>query len=215
MLTYSPWREPPGKRQLSAIVEEIENSILGLLNHPISEDLKLNQIAWGSRLIEARFLLSGTHFTLAALCDILASDPPEHVPPGYIDRLRHVPARKFEGFLDGFIDLIFEHGGRYHLLDWKTNRIANNSPGALADVMAEHHYFLQYHLYGLALDRLLSRRLGESYDPAKHLGNVYYVFLRGVEPGIPGSGVFTDTFGSARLEALRSAFAIPNSEFSP
>ncbi|MDA0813587.1 MAG: UvrD-helicase domain-containing protein, partial [Verrucomicrobia bacterium] len=215
LLTYSPWREPPGKRQLSAIVEEIENSILGLLNHPISEDLKLNQIAWGSRLIEARFLLSGTHFTLAALCDILASDPPEHVPPGYIDRLRHVPARKFEGFLDGFIDLIFEHGGRYHLLDWKTNRIANNSPGALADVMAEHHYFLQYHLYGLALDRLLSRRLGESYDPAKHLGNVYYVFLRGVEPGIPGSGVFTDTFGSARLEALRSAFAIPNSEFSP
>ena len=80
--------------------------------------------------------------------------------------------------------------------------------------MAEHHYFLQYHLYTLALDRLLAQRLGASYDPATQLGSVYYVFLRGVDPETQGSGVFADTIGPARLKALRSAFATAGAKIS-
>ena len=72
--------------------------------------------------------------------------------------------------------------------------------------MADNHYYLQYHLYGLALDRLLAQRLGERYVPEEHLGEVFYVFLRGVDPAVPGSGVLADRFTPARLAALRRAF---------
>jgi exodeoxyribonuclease V beta subunit len=30
------------------------------------------------------------------------------------------------GCLNGFIDLFFRHGGRYYLLDWKSNRLEGN-----------------------------------------------------------------------------------------
>ncbi len=207
--TYAPWRLRPGPKLLKELVAQIETFIVGLMKHPISGNLTLDQVAPGSRLIEAQFLLSGTDFSLPALCDILTSDPPEYLPGGYVDELMQMRQHTFTGFLAGFIDLVFEHDGRFHLLDWKTNRIPDNSPETLAGVMAEHHYFLQYHLYTLALDRLLSQRLGGNYDPARHLGNVYYLFLRGVEPGVPTSGVFTDSLSARRLEALRCAFREP------
>ena len=76
--------------------------------------------------------------------------------------------------------------------------------------MAEHHYYLQYHLYTLALDRFLAQRLGSSYDPDLHLGNVYYVFLRGIDPDIPGSGVYCDQIRDSRLHALRSTYNTPS-----
>ena len=207
LLTYAPWRETPGKENLKSLIAEIEHFITRLLDHTIAGNMKLSGIPLKKRLNEARFLLSGSGFNLSALCDVLASDPPAHIPPEYLSRLSKVPESQFEGFLDGVIDLIFEHDGRYHLLDWKTNRIADASPDSLAEIMAEHHYFLQYHLYGLALDRLLAQRLGAKYNPAEHLGGVYYLFLRGAHPETPGSGVFSDTLSPTRLEALRSAFA--------
>jgi exodeoxyribonuclease V beta subunit len=58
--------------------------------------------------------------------------------------------------------------------------------------MAHHHYFLQYHVYLVALHRHLASRLaGYSYED--HMGGVLYLFLRGMskERG-PETGVFFD-----------------------
>ena len=52
--------------------------------------------------------------------------------------------------------------------------------------MLEHNYYLQYHLYTLAADLFLERRL-PSYDYQTHFGGVYYIFLRGVDPKDPGT----------------------------
>jgi exodeoxyribonuclease V beta subunit len=89
------------------------------------------------------------------------------------------------GYLKGFIDLVFEHDGRYFILDWKSNHLgfdtAAYSVNPIADAMAEHGYHLQYLLYTIALDRFLRRRI-PGYQYANHFGGVLYLFVRGVRP---------------------------------
>ena len=46
----------------------------------------------------------------------------------------------------------------------------------------EHFYFLQYHIYTLALHLYLEQSL-ENYDYDKHFGGVAYAFVRGFEVG--------------------------------
>jgi exodeoxyribonuclease V beta subunit len=99
------------------------------------------------------------------------------------------------GFLNGFIDLVCRHEGRFWLFDWKTNFLGNACgdyhPAALAADMAHHHYRLQYHLYLVALDRYLRRRLPD-YDYERHCGGVYYLYLRGLNGRDAATGVYAD-----------------------
>jgi len=209
---YSPWKETPKPKTFKNMVSGIESDLQKLLTHQLSEGVQLDQIPQKQRITEPEFLLSGSQFSVSSLSQVLAVDPPSNIPDYYLKQLQSLPTSHFDGFLVGFIDLIFEHNGRYHLLDWKTNRLPNYSQEALAESMAEHHYYLQYHLYTLALDRFLSQRLGDNYDPAQHLGSIYYVFLRGVNVSEPGSGIFTDKLSPNRLQALRAAYSL-NSKF--
>ena len=94
-----------------------------------------------------------------------------------------LPERELRGMLMGFADLVFEHGGRYWVLDYKSNHLgasdADYDADALEAAMAQHRYDVQAALYLLALHRLLRNRLGESYDPARQLGGAVFFFLRG------------------------------------
>jgi exodeoxyribonuclease V beta subunit len=102
-----------------------------------------------------------------------------------------------EGFLRGYVDLLFYHEGRYYLLDWKSNRLAEGyAPAAVEASMSASGYHLQYRIYTLATLRWLKRRLGRDFDPRRHFGGVYYLYLRGLGRS-PGSGVFY-----APLEAI-------------
>ena len=87
------------------------------------------------------------------------------------------------GYLKGFIDLMFCLNGRYYLVDYKSNWLGETSTDyqqdALHAAMTSHHYDLQAWIYTLALDQLLARRLPD-YDPEKHLGGAFYLFLRGM-----------------------------------
>jgi exodeoxyribonuclease V beta subunit len=98
-------------------------------------------------------------------------------------RLHFVP---LHGHLRGFIDLVFEHAGRFHVLDWKSNHLGprpqDYAPPALAQAMAAQGYHLQLLLYTLALHRLLQQRL-PGYDYDAHVGPGLYLFVRGVRPG--------------------------------
>ena len=106
-------------------------------------------------------------------------------------RLSFSPVR---GLLQGFIDLIFEHGGQYYVADWKTNRLGADETAydqtGMAREIAKHRYDLQYWLYTIALHRHLDRTL-PGYEPSKHLGGVYYLFLRGLRTDVKrGPGVW-------------------------
>lgn len=114
------------------------------------------------------------------------------------------------GVLKGFIDLIFEHEGRFHIVDWKSNLLGASSESYTAPAMwseiVSHRYDLQWQLYLLALHRYLRLRLA-NYDPVTHLGTVFYVFLRGVEPYQPHLGIHRaepDLAALAKLDALFS-----------
>jgi exodeoxyribonuclease V beta subunit len=96
-----------------------------------------------------------------------------------------LPQRVLHGMLMGFADLVFEHQGRYWVLDYKSNRLgqsgADYDRAALEGAMAHHRYDVQAAIYLLALHRLLRARLGAAYDPARQLGGALYLFLRGID----------------------------------
>jgi exodeoxyribonuclease V beta subunit len=121
------------------------------------------------------------------------------------------PARAavLRGHLRGFIDLVVRHGTRWHVVDWKSNHLGERAAGyrgeALAQAMAEHDYTLQALLYALALHRWLRVRL-RSYDPARHLGGVHYLFVRGVRRAWPDAGVHSWTPEPALLDRLSALF---------
>ena len=85
---------------------------------------------------------------------------------------------------------------------YKRNRLAAIAFWALAAVMAEALYFLQYHLYVVALHRYLEVRL-PGYRYETHFGGIFYCFLRGMDPAWgPTYGVFRDRPPAGLVEAL-------------
>jgi exodeoxyribonuclease V beta subunit len=115
------------------------------------------------------------------------------------------------GLMKGFIDLIFEHDGRFYVLDYKSNylgsRYEDYQMESLIMAMDDHHYDLQYLIYTLALHRYLRNRIPD-YDYERHIGGVYYLFLRGMTPEKGNStGVFFDKPSFELIDALDRLFA--------
>lgn len=121
----------------------------------------------------------------------------------YAPALRHLSADRTHGFLTGVIDLAFEHGGRWHVVDWKSNQLgsdlAHYERGELEREMFASHYVLQYHLYITALHRFLGLRVRD-YDYERDMGGAWYAFLRGIDG--TGRGWFHDRPPRALISAL-------------
>ncbi len=179
----------------------------------------------GLRLCDlpARHRLAELGFTMpvaAALTDAqgagLALDPsslrramgtdPTGLPEGYLDRLWGLNFLPVRGFLRGFIDLVFQHQGRWYVADYKTNDLgphrSDYTADRLAAAMGHEHYVLQYHLYTVALCRHLALRQPD-FDYDRDFGGALYLFLRGMHPQTgPSRGVFNERPPRARIEAL-------------
>lgn len=115
-----------------------------------------------------------------------------------------IPAATLRGLMTGKIDLVFEHAGRFHVLDYKSNHLgdslADYAPEALATAMDAHHYRFQALLYTIALDRYLRQRIA-GYRRSEHLGDAIYLFVRAV--GLARSaGIWRHRFGDALLDAV-------------
>ncbi|QIZ51114.1 exodeoxyribonuclease V subunit beta [Dickeya zeae] len=112
------------------------------------------------------------------------------------------------GMLKGFIDLVFEHQGRYYVLDYKSNWLgadtADYDSTHMARAMLDHRYDLQLALYLFALHRLLRSRLPD-YDYDRHVGGALYLFLRGSQA--PGGGVYAERPDRALIESLDRLFS--------
>jgi exodeoxyribonuclease V beta subunit len=118
--------------------------------------------------------------------------------------------RQLHGMLMGFADLVFEHDGKYWVLDYKSNYLGEDDAAyngdALAHAMAHHRYDVQAAIYMLALHRLLKLRLGDAYDPPQQLGGAVYLFLRGIKGTqsgvclIPASIPLMDALGAMLAE---------------
>ncbi|WP_433924037.1 exodeoxyribonuclease V subunit beta [Vreelandella sp. 21] len=152
--------------------------------------------------VELEFWLAAQRVNTQAI-DALVS---KHLLPG-VERPA-LDTDTLNGMLKGFIDLAFEHQGRFYVLDWKSNYLGPNDsdyePEALRHALLAKRYDLQAALYLLAMHRLLKARLPD-YDPHQHLGGSMTVFLRGSRS--PGRGVFSEPAPVELIEALDSLFA--------
>ncbi|NNT93430.1 exodeoxyribonuclease V subunit beta [Stutzerimonas nitrititolerans] len=128
-----------------------------------------------------------------------------HVLPG-VPRPALLPDR-LNGMFKGFIDLVFEHQGRYYVVDYKSNWLGEGDAAytdeAMQATVASHRYDLQYVLYLLALHRQLQLRLPD-YDYERHVGGALYLFLRGSRA--PGQGIHRARPPRELIEALDALF---------
>ncbi|MGP9557236.1 UvrD-helicase domain-containing protein [Psychrobacter sp. AOP7-A1-24] len=88
-------------------------------------------------------------------------------------------------YLRGEIDLVYEHAGKYYVVDYKSNFLGNSlsdyNENTLKQTMSKAGYWLQAAIYQVALHRFLAMRISDYVgNEDKYLGAVEYVFLRGV-----------------------------------
>jgi len=125
------------------------------------------------------------------------------------------------GLMNGKIDLVFEHGGRFHVLDYKGNRLddggdprnyaylSNYAPARLELTMDHANYRFQALLYTVAIDRYLRQRMPQ-YQRSKHLGETIYLFVRasGIALEIaPTAGIWAHRFEDKLIDAVDAVFA--------
>ena len=96
------------------------------------------------------------------------------------------------------------------MADYKSTHLGDTFTGysfnALADNNQHHLYDLQYLLYALALHRFLTVSKPD-YDIHRHLGGVFYLYVRGMHPDNSGSeGVFYTPLAAELVLALDAAF---------
>lgn len=200
------WREP------------VCEQICAVLDTPLGEStarrpLRLGDIPLAQRLSELEFRLpvatralsEGDAVSARDLARVFLEHPSPALSARYaasVAELGFVPLR---GYLRGYIDLVFQQDGSYFLVDYKANHLGETvdayAPAALEEAMLKGHYYLQYHLYALALHRYLSHRVRD-YDYDRHFGGVYYLFIKGMAPGEAPSGIFFEKPPLARLLAL-------------
>lgn len=162
----------------------LKNSVTTRLFKPenAKPSFSLADIAPEQQVKELEFSLFMAPTTTADINRILGS---QQTPP--------LLYREMEGFVNGYIDLICYHHGRYYVLDYKTNHLGNElvhyNSDALTAAMRAHSYGLQYWLYTLVVHRYLKRWLPD-YSYRDHFGGVMYLFVRGMIPEQDGSGVF-------------------------
>ncbi|OBT06570.1 exodeoxyribonuclease V subunit beta [Vibrio sp. UCD-FRSSP16_10] len=182
-------------RQL-IIKEQLEEEWLPILQEMVDKvlntdldgnGLKLSDKNPSQRLVEMEFLLP-IEILLAQRFNTIT-----HKYDSLTAQAGELGFAPVEGMLKGFIDLVFEHQGKYYVLDWKSNHLGDLAEDyhqkSLDLAMIDHRYDAQYQIYALALQRFLSSRIADySYDA--HFGGVFYLFLRGMD-GSGEYGVFS------------------------
>jgi exodeoxyribonuclease V beta subunit len=161
------------------------------------EDLQLTQVGWEDRLSELEFDFPLTEFATNRLAQLTAgTDTPFSVKAD----------QQLEGIMNGKVDLIFRHGGKYWILDWKSNhlgdRVEDYSVSRVRESMAENNYHLQYHIYTVALRRYLVTRVPD-FDYDRDFGGCIYLFVRGMRAG-SDTGIFFHKPERALLDRMES-----------
>ena len=185
--------------------QDIENAVGARCNRRNWEGWIPTLSGWLGHLLQTPLPLDHDCVTLSSLqqyqiemefwfashkVDVLALDKRvcQHTHNG-VSRVAAEPVL-LNGMFKGFIDLTFEHDGRYYVADYKSNWLGPDDSAYTQDAMEQsildHRYDLQYVLYLLALHRQLKARLPD-YDYDRHIGGALYLFLRGTQSASQGA----------------------------
>ncbi len=178
------------------------------LQAELFEGFSLQQLSNEKRLNEMEFYLPLELLQIDALKQILFKHLPEQ-DQQLRDAVNTLSFEQVEGYLKGFIDLIFEHDGLFYIADYKSNSLADYAPENLIATMADSHYYLQYLLYSVALHRYLKKRVAD-YSWDTHIGGAYYLFIRGMSASSKTSsisgGVYFNKPSNELITALDDLF---------
>ncbi|MET1079432.1 MAG: exodeoxyribonuclease V subunit beta [Pseudomonas sp.] len=167
------------------------------------QGLCLSALQASRRLPELGFTFPVDNLEVGRLRAILA-DPVHGLPAVLRDAAARLEFDSLKGFLKGFIDLTFEHQGRWYIADYKSNWLGPDARyyggERLLQALAGEHYYLQYLIYLVALRRFLRQRLVDFQD--SQLGGAFYLFLR----GMPEAGVYFARPADSLLDALDQLF---------
>lgn len=154
--------------------------------------------------------------------DHLSDDPDKH-----IDLLSHYSDHIYR-YLRGEIDLVYQHAGKYYVVDYKSNYLGDSlssyNAENLSAAMNKAGYWLQAAIYQVALHRFLRLRITDYVgNESQYLGAVEYVFLRGIGPqpettdDAKGNNISSSKFGLIKWDipfelvaALDQMFGIPS-----
>ena len=175
----------------TAIRQVLETRLTSETSGFCLKDIQSNQ-----RFNEMEFAFPIQSFQISSVQKVFEQSNPKFKTSGYGKKLSQLTAQSFKGFLKGFIDLVIHHEGKWYIIDYKSNYLGDTydqySQDAMFEAMSDHHYFLQYYLYLVALHRYLTLRL-KKYDYDTHFGGVFYLFIRGMHPDFGSRyGVFFD-----------------------
>ena len=177
----------------------VTGTVGNVLNLPLDTKglgFNLSTVSPNDRLNELEFYFPLKPITVEKIRAIFAAHDRSGITDGFPEAIGRLNFSPIRGFMKGYIDLVFTHQNRYYLVDWKSNYLGNKpedyDQNNLHKAMKRSFYFLQYHIYVIALNKYLSIRQ-PGYDYKKHFGGVYYIFLRGVDPkSDDGYGVYFD-----------------------
>ncbi|MEO5826695.1 MAG: UvrD-helicase domain-containing protein, partial [Gemmatimonadales bacterium] len=165
------------------LIDAVATMARGTLRTPIPAlGFALRDVPREKTLREWRFNLALDQFRVPDIAERLRSSG-EPWLVDYADTLGQLDQRAIDGFLNGVIDLVFEHDGRWFIVDWKTNHLGYGAEAygeaGLRGEMAEGHYVLQYEIYKDAVGRFLEARGNSNPDIT-----IAYAFVR--QALIPG-----------------------------
>ncbi len=190
-------------------VPVICNNACAVLNHPLGSKnaaFRLAEISPSMRVHELEFYFPASRISPRKLAELIFGNHSKMNTSTPIS-LSRLGLEEFQGFVRGFIDLVFTIQGKWFLADWKSNYLGDSTESYcrenLLHTMFEKHYYLQYHLYALALHRHLQRTL-PGYDYDKHFGGIFYFFIRGIDHNNSHSGIFFDRPAVELINELES-----------
>ncbi|HEX4666449.1 MAG TPA: UvrD-helicase domain-containing protein, partial [Chthoniobacterales bacterium] len=185
--------------------DAVTASVRALAALPLSGEGKafsLAEVPNEARIAELEFSFPINGLTTSKLAGTLKM-------PEVALRLERLHFDLMNGFMNGFIDLTFEHEGRFYFADWKSNWLGPATrayhQGAIAAEMERNFYTLQLCIYSVALHRYLRVRKPD-YDFERHFGGAFYIFLRGIDPAQPENGVYFQRLSRALVDKLSSIF---------
>lgn len=195
-------------------IREMIHNVLNVKLLPDNNDFSLSALSAADRLHEVEFYYPVRNKPAAWIREVL--DSPHTIShssgtdsEGLIARIPSVS----DGYMNGFIDMIFRYNDKYYIVDWKSNKLGNTlkdySRAGMEAAMKKEQYDLQYKIYMLALDLYLSGRI-ENYDFATHFGGVIYIFLRGVTlSNNSGTGIYFEQPDKDYLYYIKSRLFRP------
>lgn len=197
------WMDPGQDLSWLAAGEELPGGLEGvgkvLQSHGLSRDLSAPVVSLLRSVLTAEIDL-GEDGALR-LCDLVPGDRrPEtefHWAFG-VDGQNLSKGERPRGWMVGYIDLLFRHAGKWHVLDWKTTSLSEWNSRNLQESMESHGYALQADLYRNVVQKAL--------PAGEEVGLAVYLYLRAfADPATAASGVWTspDAVQGLMTPALR------------